>query len=326
MVALICLAIVVPLVAYVLVVRWRADARFDAVTALWPSAYVVEGISCDPTTAGLFAVGGAEASVRSKKGFAVAFDPDGARFYSGGRHVIEFLRLTWSEVESIGIETVQVPSRQATALELTVARDDGPAKLPIVIKATRGVSGFRYSSPVETDKHLKAILSLRGTTPETVRPVVRSETPTDAQASARGTLAPGVTSVGMTRFSLIAILAGLLALLAMLPFGILTWTGVWSPPGVFFLPFILVGIGVMTVGRMVGLFVPMRESAELRAGYTLSRDGDTNVDQLDPKTGYVIRPAGHPALTRDEEKSALLRVRASGGIGIRPPMGADEKL
>ncbi|MBN9631437.1 MAG: hypothetical protein J0I18_12605 [Actinobacteria bacterium] len=76
---LISLAVVVPLVVVMLCLRWRADARFDAVRALWPHGYVVEGLACDPTTAGLFAIGGRQAAERAKGGYTVAFDTEGAR-------------------------------------------------------------------------------------------------------------------------------------------------------------------------------------------------------------------------------------------------------
>ncbi|WP_426518378.1 phage holin family protein [Diaminobutyricibacter sp. McL0618] len=309
--ALISLMVAVPLVVYILVLRWRADARYDAVTALLPSAHVVEGIACDPTTAGFFGIGGANASTQAKRGFAVAFDEEGAGFYEGGRHVVEFLRLEWAEVESIDLATVTVNSnRQATALELTVAHDDESTKLPIVIKSTQGVTGFRFSSPFETNEHFKAIRSLRGASPAAPRPVVGLEAPAGEEKTARRRLAPGMSSVGMSRFAGIAVLFGLIAFLAMLPFGILTWTHFWAAPGMFFLPFLLIGLVAIAVGRIVGVFIPMRESAELRAGYTLSREGDINVDQLDPKTGYVIRVAGHQTLSREQEKSEILRARA----------------
>lgn len=320
--ALISLAIVVPLVIYLICRRWRADARYDAVTALLPSAYVVEGIACDPTAASLFSVGGANASEKAKRGYTVAVDRDGVRFYEGGKYIVEFLRVAWTDVESVELVTVAVASaRQATALELAIAHEGESTKLPIAIKATQGLTGFRFSSPPEMHQHLKAFVSLRSASQSTLRPSVRSEAVADEDPTAQRQLVSGMSSVGMSRFAGIAFLLGLIALFAMLPFGILTWTHIWAAPSMFFLPFILVALGAIGAGRMVGIFVPMRESAELRAGYTLSRDGDINVDQLDPKTGYVIRPAGLKALSRVEEKRAIVRVRASAANSKRQVMG-----
>ncbi|MCI0157896.1 hypothetical protein KNO15_14445 [Leifsonia shinshuensis] len=138
---LIALAVVVPVVAVLLCLRWRADARSDAVKALWPHGYIVEGLACDPTTAGLFAVGGREAADRAKGGYAVAFDAEGARFYAGGRRTVEFLRIRWSQVADLAATTVTVPGRQASALTLSILHDGTSTTLPLVIKATQASRG-----------------------------------------------------------------------------------------------------------------------------------------------------------------------------------------
>lgn len=52
-----------------------------------------------------------------------------------------------------------------------------------------------------------------------------------------------------------------------------------------------------------------RLSAEHAAGYTLSRTLRPDLDQVDPVTGYVIRPAGGAQLTHAEERAAAARVR-----------------
>ncbi|SMQ73742.1 hypothetical protein [Agreia sp. VKM Ac-1783] len=55
--------------------------------------------------------------------------------------------------------------------------------------------------------------------------------------------------------------------------------------------------------------VRRRRAAEHEAGYTVSRTLRPDLDQVDPVTGYVIRPAGQPALTRAQERAAAARVR-----------------
>jgi hypothetical protein len=52
-----------------------------------------------------------------------------------------------------------------------------------------------------------------------------------------------------------------------------------------------------------------RQVAEHDAGYTLSRTLRPDLDQVDPVTGYVIRPAGGMRLTRGQERAAAARVR-----------------
>ena len=60
--------------------------------------------------------------------------------------------------------------------------------------------------------------------------------------------------------------------------------------------------------------------SELEAGYTLSRLGPTQVDQLDATTAIVIRRAGERALTRVEEESArsAARLLDAGGPEVPP--------
>ncbi|WP_374947786.1 hypothetical protein [Agreia sp.] len=52
-----------------------------------------------------------------------------------------------------------------------------------------------------------------------------------------------------------------------------------------------------------------RRAAEHAAGYTVSRTLRPDLDQVDPVTGYVIRPAGRARLARAQERAAAARVR-----------------
>ena len=317
---LICLAIVVPMVIYLLCLRWRADARYDAVRALWPHGYLVEGLACDPTTAGLFAVGGQQAAEQAKRGYALVFDAEGARFYAGGRNAVEFLRIHWSQVVAVDTTTVTVPGgRQAAALTLRIVDDGRSATLPIVIKATKGLTGFRYSSPVEVQDHRRAVETLRGTRDARQPvPVAVGTADVSSDPSGRRALIPGIASTTMNLVGVAAFGFAALAFLAMLPFGILTWTHIWVAPTAVFLPLLFAGLFGVFVARMLWIFVPARERAELRAGYTLSNDGDLGVDQLDPRTGYVIRPAGGEALDRQQARTERQRVRALA-VGVTAP-------
>jgi hypothetical protein len=66
--------------------------------------------------------------------------------------------------------------------------------------------------------------------------------------------------------------------------------------------------------------VTRRSAAEHAAGYTVSRTLRPDLDQVDPVSGYVIRPAGRPRLTGVEERAAMARVR------MLPPAGPDSSL
>lgn len=52
-----------------------------------------------------------------------------------------------------------------------------------------------------------------------------------------------------------------------------------------------------------------RSRQEHAAGYTVWRKGEVRRPQVDPETGFEIRPAGAPQLTEREETEALTRVR-----------------
>ncbi|MHA7984801.1 hypothetical protein ACX9R5_03260 [Rathayibacter sp. CAU 1779] len=305
----ICLVVVVPVDVIILGMRWRADARFDAVTAISPRGYVVEGLSCNPTTAALFRVGGVDASKSSGRGFAVVFDADGARFYVGARSVRQILSLSWSQMTSIDTETVSVNNREVAALTIMVACGGGSTVLPIVIKATKGVTGFQFSSSSETLAHVQAVQKLRGNPAPTPRISANAQPVSRARPVARRERLRGLSSREMVWLALIGFLIGMVGLFGMLPFGILTWTNTWDVPSGVFMPFILVGLISVASGGTVLSFVPLRQSAETRAGYTLFNSGDTNLDLIDAKTGYVIRPGGHEELSTEELKDARHRAR-----------------
>lgn len=67
---------------------------------------------------------------------------------------------------------------------------------------------------------------------------------------------------------------------------------------------------VAIVSFMVGLGQVAKEH---RAGYTTSPSGWFEFDQVDPRTGVVIRQAGEPKLSRQE--SRLRRERALAEYG-----------
>lgn len=52
-----------------------------------------------------------------------------------------------------------------------------------------------------------------------------------------------------------------------------------------------------------------RSRQEHAAGYTVWREGEVRRPQVDPETGFEIRPAGEPQLTKREEAVALTRAR-----------------
>jgi hypothetical protein len=224
-------------------------------------------------------------------------------------------RLSWREISAIDVVTVVVGNgRQARAIQLTVEGAGSTTLLPLVIKPERGFSAFSYSSPKEIAEHLAALQLLRVSagTPAShsaTETILGQNTGTRSVHTLRRALRPGMSSASQLRVGLIFMACGAASFLAMLPFGILTWTGGWAAPAAVFIPFFVVGAVLWLVGMTLLRYIPVKVSAELADGYTLSRLGDASVDQLDPKTGFIIRPAGSSMLTPEAQKAELARVR-----------------
>ena len=274
---------------------------------------MVEVQTCDPTTAAMFRLGGIDASRAAKSIFVAELDAEAVRFFGGGRRIKEFLSFTWQEVSKMDVATVSVANgRAAQAVEFHIDRGGSTTVLPLVIKATRGVTGFKYSSPAEITEHFKVLEMLWAPhkRADASMMVALLETSPASQVPRRRMLRAGLSSTTQLRAGGAFWVAAATFLLAMLPFGILTWTHVWIVPSGVFLPLLYLALSSMVVGKSLRLFVPLKVSKELTTGYTLSREGDINVDQLDPKTGYVIRQAGNDTLTVEQEQSALAIVRA----------------
>lgn len=69
-------------------------------------------------------------------------------------------------------------------------------------------------------------------------------------------------------------------------------------------PFLSVVMGLILLNvvylAIVVLRLSMRKRREVRAGYTTVTNQYPEVDQIDPKTGRVVRIAGEVLLTREE--------------------------
>jgi hypothetical protein len=63
----------------------------------------------------------------------------------------------------------------------------------------------------------------------------------------------------------------------------------------------------------------IRTRAEHRAGYTVLRRKAPDIPQVDAMTGYVIRPAGAPELSKQQQDAAVKRVREIGRFVARHP-------
>lgn len=75
---------------------------------------------------------------------------------------------------------------------------------------------------------------------------------------------------------------------------------------------ILIAAGIAIVCIILGnVMGSVRRDQEFAAGYTTSRGGYLQYDQVDESTGLVVRDAGDPALTRAQYRAKIDAFRAT---------------
>ncbi|MFE7505355.1 hypothetical protein [Promicromonospora sp. NPDC057488] len=72
---------------------------------------------------------------------------------------------------------------------------------------------------------------------------------------------------------------------------------------------VVVVLALVVVAGLAQSKAKFKEAREFYAGYTTLRGVHPAVDQVDPRSGRVIRVAGEPFLTRDEHDSRTALVR-----------------
>jgi hypothetical protein len=84
---------------------------------------------------------------------------------------------------------------------------------------------------------------------------------------------------------------------------------------------VIIGLGfvAMTTANIMGRVVRDKEFA---AGYTTSRGGYLQYDQVDEATGLVVREAGEPALTRAQYRAKIAAFHA-GTTGATDSTGCE---
>ncbi|MCF4123107.1 hypothetical protein L1785_19225 [Antribacter sp. KLBMP9083] len=120
-------------------------------------------------------------------------------------------------------------------------------------------------------------------------------------------LLPGPTGLKLAKIEMGIILA-LFPLLAILVAGMaIAGEGYASSP---FLTLIMVLVaGDIVSSSIASARCNRKLRAEVRAGYTTSARRFNEVDQVDVHTGYVIRVAGEPPLTRGQYDERAERIR-----------------
>lgn len=86
-----------------------------------------------------------------------------------------------------------------------------------------------------------------------------------------------------------------------------------DPPEAYFSAYFWVlgiWIGTATVTALEAVFVQVQMRRERRRGFTWSRDNYQNLDEIDPVSYVVIRPAGEPFLTAPQRRSLVAQARS----------------
>lgn len=292
-----------------LAMSWRNATRRRKALALHPGAVLVEGADVEET-------GRALASIRNGiaprgHAYTVAFAPDGVHVYHD-HDLTPVTTIAWADVESIREDVVTASSKPRSALVVDVRTVEGVIALPLVIAVSNGfqsAEGLVAKAASGVDAVRRASGSAVGASasasaPSSPPPPVAS---TGYATPPRRQLLPGVSSARLKTWARVPPYVGgaiVLAVFAMRLFSRPGTTSGWT----------MVAFGAIASMSLLALLLFVlagrAEKREREAGYTLNRLGEISVDQLDPATGYVIRRAGRPQLTKEQERAELQRLSA----------------
>jgi hypothetical protein len=312
----------------------------------------LNGETCEQTLVALWAAGYGDRLRGLGDAFQVVFDGDGVRLHEAGAsvdpHAASDWRafIPWSEVDGVGLAGVPVPHPASVlpatrdAITITV----NSATIPLIVSARLPtLVGVPIGRPLDMVQLAQSVNALRGKPEARVNPVdlmreavpeldpIRRKLAADPDRPSRtadellgevvrrepvyGPSSARIRAVWRT----VQYVAG--ALLASGILGVMLSWQIDSP----FLRALAIGVaGASVVALRVA--VPRHAAVarvaltELEAGYTLTRSGPVQVEQLDPATGIVIRRAGERALTAVEEKRAgsAARLLDAGGPELPP--------
>ena len=320
-------AVAAAVVLILLAVKWPGDVRHDAAARAHPDAVVFSAFKSDDTKAALadLATIGVLPVAPPAESTAVVFDGVGMHVYRGSPEIEPVLEVSWSGIAAIGEGTASVGSRARSALLVEIHTDAGRVVVPFpVITASylfasaRGIARLR-AEVEEREATAAWQASVTGADQSAAGPSA-SSSGTSVGAMPGGSpsahsyvtpprleLVPGLSSTFYSRVRNVVTVVGLVTAAAL--FAVIAFTSSDTSRGSFLsvtlviLACTLVSLGLLYLGARAS-----RREAE--AGYTLERMGETRLAQVDPRTGFVIRPVGSRQLTKPQEAEALARVRA----------------
>lgn len=76
-------------------------------------------------------------------------------------------------------------------------------------------------------------------------------------------------------------------------------------------PLVFIVFGAFLVSFLVVHWGSKQKDRECAAGYTTSGMGYPNLEQVDPATGLIVRAAGEPLLTRQEQRARVQAFKAT---------------
>jgi hypothetical protein len=308
--------------------------------------------TCEQTLVALWGAGYGERLRGLGDRFQVIFDRDGVRLHEAGASIDPNLAsdwrafIPWSDVEGVGLASVLVPNpgdgppTSRKAITITARSTTIPLA---VYTPSPALLGVLIGRPIDMPQLAKSVNALRGTPEARVNPAdlmrgavpeldpIRRRLAADPELPSRSAdellgevvrrepiYGPSSARIRAT-WRRVQYVAG--ALLASGVVGtMLTFAGdfgFWKAAAIGVAMAsgfaIRVASGRYTAAERIAL-------KELEAGYTLSRSGPVQVDQLDPATAIVIRRAGERALTTVEEKKveSTARLLDAGGPELPP--------
>lgn len=241
------------------------------------------------------------------RSFVVALDDGGVHVFRGKEDAQLVTSVAWVDVLGVSETVVTIQRKSYAGLSLRVRTRVEPVDLAFAVSG-RGLNPARGRTVEELRDR---ILSFRSAAVGG-RPGSAPSAPTTSYVTpARRAMIPGVASTTWSRVLRVTSSLTSVPLIALIGVQIVRLTeGDALVAGLPLVPVVAVFIAIVLVNFGVILLAARRQRAESVAGYTLLRTGDMNLDQVDPATGYLIRPAGSEQLTRDGERSALARIRA----------------
>jgi hypothetical protein len=291
-----------------LAMSWRNATRRRKALALHPGAVLVEGADVEET-------GRALASIRNGiaprgHAYTVAFAPDRVHVYHD-HDLTPVTTIAWADVVSIREDVVTASSKPRPALVVDVRTAEGVVALPLVIAVSNGfqsAEGLVAKAASGVDAVRRASGSAVGATASTAgSPPPPSIASTGYATPLRRELLPGVASARLKTWARVPPYIGGAIVLAMFAMRLFSRPGTTS--GWTMVAFAAIA-SMSLLALLLFVLASRAEKKEREAGYTLNRLGEISVDQLDPTTGYVIRRAGQPQLTKEQERAELQRVSA----------------